>query len=63
MTERGPLQRVICWLYALIYRRWIWEDNAEVLRVYGWRTALIGYGPRRGMRKTITPVFWWEKLP
>lgn len=53
------IQPVLCWLFAKVYARWIWEQNAKVLRVKGWRTALIGYGHWGGKRKSITPCFWW----
>lgn len=63
--EKSISQRVLCWLFSIIYRRWLWEDwykeYATPLKVKGWRTALVGYGRDLGMRKTITPCFWWFK--
>ena len=55
---RNPLNRYACWLFSKVYARWLWEENVKVLKVYGWRTALIGYGYKGGMRKCITPCFW-----
>lgn len=52
------VQRVLCWLFSKVYARWLWDENATVLKVYGWRTALIGYGYRLGKRKCVTPCFW-----
>lgn len=56
--KRSVLQRILCWLFARIYRRWLWDENATVLSVRGWRTALIGHGPKLGKRKCVTPCFW-----
>ena len=47
--------RIICWLWALVYRRWL--DDERVTRVRGWRTARVTN--KWGSVKTITPIFWW----
>jgi hypothetical protein len=51
------------WLFSIIYRKWLWSSYSKtyskVIRVKGWRTALIerdGYE-----RSTITPIFWGLK--
>lgn len=53
-------QRVLCWLFAIIYRRWLWDDwcgkPATVIKVRGWRTAIIQIA---GQRRTMTACFWW----
>ena len=58
----SALQKVLCWLFARVYRRWLWNDwykeYETPLKVKGWRTALVGYGRNLGMRKSITPCFW-----
>lgn len=43
-------------LFALVYRKWL-DKGDKVIRVKGWRTALIE--TRGGNRKTMTPIFWW----
>ena len=52
-------QRMLCWIFAVVYRRWLWDDwagkPATVVKVKGWRTALIDSS--RG-RSTMTPLFW-----
>lgn len=60
---RHPL---LCWLWARVYRRWLWNEwygnHDKVLRVIGWRTALVASGRApeyRGQRRYITPCFWW----
>lgn len=58
VNHRSRLQVVLCWFFTRIYRRWLWEENAKVLRVRGWRTALISHGYKGMQRKVITPCFW-----
>ena len=54
-------RRWICWVWAKVYRRWLWNDfykeYDEVVQVRGWRTALID--TKGGARQTISPCFWW----
>ena len=56
------LQRVLCWLFARIYKRWLWNDwykeYETPIKVTGWRSALVGYGKNLGMRRGVTPCFW-----
>jgi hypothetical protein len=61
VNRRSRLQRVLSRIFAVIYRRWLWDENARVLKVYGWRTALIEHGYKGGKRKVVTPCFWWLK--
>ena len=56
-------QRILCWAFSKIYRKWLWTFGYEVgeaplrpIRVKGWRTALCEYGGVK--RVTITPCFW-----
>lgn len=55
------MQRFLCYLYSLVYRRWLWndyfQDYDKVIRVNSWRTAIVDvHGCHR---QTITPLFWW----
>jgi hypothetical protein len=47
-------------LFSVIYRRWLWDSFAEryetVVRVKGWRTAIV---ESAGARKVISPCFLW----
>lgn len=63
VVGRHPL---LCRLWALVYRRWLWNDfygtHDKVLRVIGWRTALVASVSKTGReagRRCITPCFWW----
>lgn len=51
------------WLFSIIYKRWLWSSYSktysEVIKVKGWRTALIERGGYE--RLTITPIFWGLK--
>lgn len=58
-------QRFLCWLFAIVYRRWLWnpyyKNHDRVLRVKGWRTALVITGSLpfpHGQRRTMTACFW-----
>ena len=60
---RHPL---LCWLWARVYRRWLWNDfygtHDKVLRVIGWRTALVSSVTKTGRetsRRCMMPCFWW----
>jgi hypothetical protein len=62
----GAVQHVLCFLFARIYRRWLWNawygNYDKVLIVRGWRTALTASGKApeyRAQRQTVTPCFWW----
>jgi len=50
-------------LFALIYKKWIYYENcgryAKIIKVKGWRTALIE--TPYGERMTVSPCFWWFK--
>jgi len=52
--------KIIRWLWALIYRKYLWDYHyksySKVIRVKGWRTALIEM-PKVRYRKTISPCF------
>ncbi len=59
---RHPL---LCRLWARVYRRWLWNDfygtHDKVLRVIGWRTALVVNVSKSGRevgRHCVTPCFW-----
>lgn len=61
-VSESPVLRSV---WALIYRKWLWNDfyetYAKVIAVRGWRTALIAELYRDGSeagRKMITPCFW-----
>jgi len=53
-------RRIACATFALVYRRWLFDDwagkPARVVRVLGWRTAIIDSS--RG-RSTMTACFCW----
>ena len=53
---------MIEWLWSMIYRKWLLNDFCgnynKVLKVRGWRTALVESCTDR---KTITPCFWGLK--
>ena len=59
------MQRVLCWLFSKVYRRWLWNEfyrNHDLpLRVTSWRSALIAYGPDRhkGGRQHMAACFLW----
>lgn len=39
------MQRILCWLFARVYRRWLWDDFYKSYRrpkhVYSWRSARV----------------------
>jgi len=56
------IQKLLCWLYPIFYSKWLTDtsgENSKVIKVRGWRTALIE--TRWGTRMTITICFWWFK--
>ena len=57
------IQRALSWLFARVYAKWLWDDWDEkpmrVRKVLGWRTAICD--DAHGMRRGITPCFWWFK--
>lgn len=59
------MNSVLCFLFSVVYRRWLWNDWTgtydKVLRVKGWRTAVITAVTKSGIqlqRRTMTPCFW-----
>jgi hypothetical protein len=52
--RRRRLERLVSALWAVVWRRWL-APGDKVIRVKGWRTALIE--TRAGARQTITPLF------
>ena len=48
-------------LWALVYRRWLYDDYYKnyykVLRVKGWRSALVER--KSGERMSLSPCFLW----
>ena len=59
---RHPL---LCRLWSRVYRRWLWNEfygtHDRVLRVIGWRTALVcsvTKSGREASRRGMTPCFW-----
>lgn len=46
----------IRWLWSFVWQKWL-DDGDKVIRVTGWRSALIetSYGRRRG----LACCFWW----
>jgi hypothetical protein len=59
------MQRVLCWLFAKVYRRWLWNEfynnYDRVLKVHGWRTATVasvGKSGREVHRYIMAPCFW-----
>lgn len=55
------LQRVLCWLFSRVYKRWLWseyfEEYDKVDHVFGWRSARVS--DRIGGRSHMSPCFWW----
>ena len=55
------VQRIAIFLWSRIYKKWLWDDffndYERVLKVRGWRTALVVR--KSGSRHTMTPCFWW----
>lgn len=47
--------RLVCRLWAFVYRRWM-DEGDVVVGVRGWRTALID--TKYGARQTRCPCFW-----
>lgn len=52
--------------WELVYRKWLWSDfyktHAQVIRVKGWRTALVKEVNSKGNevnRYTTSPCFWF----
>lgn len=59
------LQKVLCLVFARVYRRWLWNDffstYDRVLEVYGWRTARvvsIGFSGKQVSTRWMQPCFW-----
>ena len=54
------MQRMLCWLFAKVYRRWLWNDWHQnydtVTHVLGWRTARVV--TKSGSVRCMTPCFW-----
>jgi len=52
-------QRILCFLYSKIYKKWLWNDFHKqydiVLKVKGWRTARTR--TRGGTVVTSSPCF------
>lgn len=50
------------YLWSIIYKKWLWcsytKKYYKVIKVKGWRTAIIDNGCSR---KSRTPIFWWFK--
>jgi len=64
-NRRGTNNRLLCWLWSRIYRRWLWNDYYgtydKVLKVMGWRTALVTNVTKAGReanRRCMSPCFW-----
>jgi hypothetical protein len=55
------MQRVLCWLFARIYRKWLWDEYYRqyktVDKVLGWRTARV-YVRDHHRIECVTPCFW-----
>jgi len=56
------LERMVILLWSLVWRHWLLDGHTgkycKVVRVKGWRTALVD-SPSKA-RMTITPMFKWE---
>ena len=60
------MQRILCWLFAKVYRRWLWDDFYKSYmrpkHVYSWRSARVvsvrGDGTEVGVHG-CTPCFLW----
>jgi hypothetical protein len=52
------LDRMVSALWRWTWQHWL-SDGDKVIRVKGWRTALVE--SRSGQRSTITPLFRWER--
>jgi hypothetical protein len=54
------MQRMLCWLFSMVYRRWLWNDWHQnydtVTHVLGWRTARVV--TKSGSVRCMTPCFW-----
>jgi len=63
MTRDVFNMKFLNWLWFKIYKRWLYHPSTgcydKVIRVKGWRSALIE--DKWGQRSTITPIFWWFK--
>lgn len=55
MRRRGSSNRLLCWLWARAFSRWI-DDGERVTHVLGWRTARIE--SQWKSIKCMTPCFW-----
>jgi hypothetical protein len=57
----APLQSILRPLFALVYRRWLWDEWSQthfrVERVTGWRSARIA-DHRGGRRRNMAACFW-----
>jgi hypothetical protein len=58
--ERSVMQHVLCFVFSLIYKRWLYDDYSKsfdtVVKVKGWRTALVD--SKGGSRRSMSPCFW-----
>jgi len=59
------LQSGLCYLFAKIYRSWLWNDFYEtydrVLYVFDWRTAKVASVGKSGKEispRLMQPCFW-----
>ena len=48
--------KVIIWLWSFIWQRWL--TDKKVIKVKGWRTAIVESAKWGGDRQTISPCFW-----
>jgi hypothetical protein len=59
-SDWAPLQIIMRPVFALVYRRWLWNawhpTNDRVIRVTGWRSAIVE--TRSGQRRHMTACFW-----
>jgi len=51
------IQKILCVLWHVTWKHRMDGDDFKVIKVRGWRTALI---ENRGSRSTITPMFSFE---
>ncbi|MEK6884632.1 MAG: hypothetical protein AABY22_33675 [Nanoarchaeota archaeon] len=62
------IQKILCKIWFLVWKKWLYDSRLgtyyKVLKVSGWRTALISRNFQNGKeynRSTISPCFWWFK--
>ena len=63
--RKSWLQHVLCLLFSIIYRKWLYNDFYKrpnrVLKVTGWRSARVasvGKDGREISRWHMSPCFW-----